>query len=264
MTVDQQSTIKPTSRQCKRRAKAILALPGIRLNLILCALLYLTFFVGSLYMVECAFSAIPWAELYQTDVLMHVVWLIVLMAVEGCTVVFFLLPMVYGATMIFQGAVMGRKEPLSLLFVAFGSARNYRRAFGVMIRLLILPAATLGVCALLVLAVKETDRAWLMLLMLFIAALLFLTVSLICCRDDAVLALAYRCPDARVRDLFAASHRQTKSACLPLFRFKLSFLLWALLSVASLGLVMILHALPYFTIAHTLFTGVSDEPSLHE
>ena len=257
-------TFNPTAAQCKRRAKEILAIDGLRLNLILCALFYLTFFVGGIYTVECAFSAVPWAELYEQNVLLHFAWLAILFLIEACVLVFALLPMSYGAAMIFHGAVMGRKEPLSQLFFAFGGARNYRRAFGVMFRLLALPAATLGLCALLVFAVKDASSPWLVLLMFFITALLFLTVSLICCRDDAVLALAYRCPDARVRDLFAASHRITKSAWRKLLLFKLSFWLWTLLSVASLGLLTILHALPYFTIAHTLFTGVSDEPDLSE
>jgi hypothetical protein len=264
MTIEQPNGFKPTAAQCKRRAKEILTIDGLRLNLILCVLFYLTFFVGGIYMVECAFSAVPWAELYEQNILLHFAWLAILFLIEACVLMFALLPMLYGVAMIFQGATMGQKVPLSLLFFAFGSARNYRRAFGVIFRLLALPAATLGLCALLVLAVKDASSPWLVLLTFFIAALLFLTVSLICCRDDAVLALAYRCPDARVRDLFAASHRITKSAWRKLLLFKLSFWFWTLMSVATLGLLTILHALPYFTIAHTLFTGVPDEPVLHE
>ena len=260
----QPTSAQASAAQCKRRAREILAIDGLRLNLILCALLYLTFFVGAIYMAECAFSAVPWAELYESNILLHFVWLAFLFAVEGCVLLFVLLPMSYGAAMVFHGAAMGRKEPLSLLFFAFGSARSYRRAFGVMFRLLLLPAAALGIGAVAVLAVKGTAKTWLMPLVFFVAALLFLAVSLFCCRDDAVLALAYRTPDARVGDLFIASHKQTRSAWIRLFRFKLSFLLWALLSVATLGLLMILHALPYFTIAHTLFVGVADDPDLYE
>jgi hypothetical protein len=211
-------------------------------------------------MIECAFCVIPWAELYHSDVVRHLLWLVVMLVIEVLYIVFAALPMLFGAAMIFQAAAQGQREPLSTLLSPFASWRAYRRALGVMLRWLALPALTLGLCALLVLAADHANIVGLMAIMLFISALLLTSVSLLCCRDNAVLPLAYLCPDARPSALFLASHRLTHGHLIALWRFKLSHIGWALLSVASLGVILILHALPYFSLSHTLYLNVPEHP----
>ena len=260
MTTEQSPRISPPL--CRLRAKELLSLPDMRLHLVFTSMLCLAFTVGGLYMIECAFCVVPWAELYHSDVVRHLLWLVLMLVIEVLYIVLAALPMLFGAAMIYQAAAQGKREPLSTLLSPFASFRTYRRALGVMLRLLALPALTIGLCALLILAADRADMVWLMAVILLFSALLLTAVSLLCCRDDAVLPLAYLRPDAPPSALFSASLRLTHGRLIALWRFKLSHIGWALLSVASLGVVLMLHALPYFSLSHTLYLNAPENPDV--
>ena len=71
---------------------------------------------------------------------------------------------------------------------------------------------------------------------------------------DALLMLAMLREDIGIFRLVAMSARSTWRHLGKLLCFKLSFLPWALLSLASLGVLLFVHALPYFMLSHLFFT----------
>lgn len=237
----------------KSRARELLALPHMRLHLILAALCCLTFWIGSIYISECTLLAVvPWESLYESRYVLYVLFDVLYYTVDVLIIVLIGLPLLYGAAMIFEGAARGNREPMATLFCAFDSPRRYGRTLGLMLRLLGAHALPVGLCVWLIWARYRTagpSSLWetVPMTLLFLGA-----VSIILVRNDAVLALAYDDHSATVRELFARSRAMTRGRWLALWKFKLSYIGWAALSVLSLGLVFIFHALPHFSLSYSL------------
>ena len=241
------------SVMARRRADELLALPHLRLHLILAALCCMTFWIGSIYISECAFNVVPWAQIYADNRLLYVLLDVVYYTADGLIILLLGLPLIYGGAMMFEGAARGVREPMSTLFCAFESPRRYRRALGVTLGVALLPAVFWALCALFAYQVRWAESPGQAVLILLYAVLPWLALSLGWGRYDAVLTLAYEDPDATVRELFARSRALTKGRLWSLLRFKSSFVGWALLSVLSLGLVLIFHALPHFSLSYSLY-----------
>ena len=244
----------PSADISRRRANELLALPHMRLHVILAILCCLTFWIGGIYLSERTFNAVPWAKLHENDWLLYTLLDVVYYVVDGLIVIFLGLPLLYGCAMIFEGAARGVREPMSTLFCAFGSPRRYRRALGVVLGVAVLPAILFALCALFAYQVKFAETpGQAVLILLYTALPFFILACLGCVCYDAVFTLAYDDPTASVRELFARSRAITKGRLCELFRFKLSFVVWTLLSVLTLGLVLIFHALPYFSLSYSLY-----------
>jgi len=169
------------------------------------------------------------------------------------------LPLLYGACMIYMAAADGKKEPMTTLFCAFSSPSAYRRSLAVMIGLLLPPLLVAGSALWLTHLATGAEQAWMTALYYGLALLLVVSACLLLGCHDAVLRLYYLHPDASVFRLFSASRRKTRGRLFELFLFKLSYTGWWLLSVLSLGIVLIFHALPAFILAYTVRLDVSDE-----
>ena len=243
----------PSADISRKRANELLALPHLRLHLILAILCCLTFWIGGIYISERTFNAVPWAKLHENDWLLYTLLDVVYYVVDGLIILFLGLPLLYGCAMIFEGAARGVREPMTTLFCAFESPRRYRRALGVMLGVALLPAILFVMCVLFAYQIKFTQSPWQAVLILLYTALPMLAVLLGRSRYDAALTLAYDDPTVSVKDLFARSRAITKGRLWELFRFKLSFVVWTLLSVLTLGLVLIFHALPYFSLSYSLY-----------
>jgi uncharacterized membrane protein len=138
------------------------------------------------------------------------------------------------------------------LFCPLDSPRRYRKTLGLMLWLLGAHLLTPVLCAILAWALYDSIGTVSLWVTLPVALITLLVASVILGRNDAVLALAYDDPSASVYEWFARSHRITKGKYLTLWQFKLSYIGWGLLSVLSLGLVLILHALPHFSLSYSL------------
>lgn len=242
----------PASRTVHQRANELLARPHMRLHLILAVLCCLTFWIGSIYMSEITFNAVPWNSLYENQYALYVLLDILYYVLDTLIILLIGLPLLFGCAMIFEGAARGVREPMATLFCAFDSPRHYFRVLGMTLRLLLATALPVLLCVGAVWASILTDTLS-ALWGIFPSALLFLfAASVVLCRNDAVLTLAYDDPTASVRALFARSHQLTQGRWLALWKFKLSYIGWAVLSVLSLGLVLIFHALPHFSLSYSL------------
>ena len=234
------------------RARALLAMPHMRMHLILTVLCCMTFWIGSIYISECTFNAVPWESLYESRYLVYLLLNLLFYTADALIILLIGLPLLYGCAMIFEGAARGVREPMTTLFCAFDSPRRYRKTLGLMLWLLGAHLLTPVLCAILVWALYDSIGTVSFWVTLPVTLIMLLAASVILGRNDAVLALAYDDPSASVHEWFVRSHRITKGKHLSLWQFKLSYIGWGLLSVLSLGLVLILHALPLFSLSYSL------------
>lgn len=247
------------SKTSKLTAAALLHLPGVRMHLVLTAILCLCFWVGIVYIGECVFAAIPWEALHEQSPLWYTLLDQTFYLLDVIVIVLVGLPLLYGACMIYEAAADGKKEPMTTLFCAFSSPSAYRRSLAAMIGLLLPPLLVAGSALWLNHLAKGTEQIWMAVLYYGLTLLLVVAACLLLGCHDAVLRLCYLHPDTSVFRLFSASRRVTRRRLFELFLFKLSYTGWWLLSVLSLGIVLIFHALPVFTLAYTVRLDVSDE-----
>ena len=253
----------PSADTSRRRANELLALPHMRLHLILAILCCLTFWIGGIYLSERTFNAVPWASLYEGNRLLYTLLDVVYYVVDGLIILFLGLPLLYGCAMILEGAARGVREPMTTLFCAFESPRRYRKTLGLMLRFIGAHALPVALCAWLIWARYQTDGPDTLWETLPTTLVFLFVASIVLGRNDAVLTLAYDDPTASVRDVFARSRTLTKGRLWGLFRFKSSFVGWALLSVLTLGLVLIFHALPHFSLSYSLYLTADRDNTPH-
>ena len=236
----------------RQRARELLSLPHMRLHLILATLCCLAFWIGGVYINECAFNAVPWEHLYHNNFLLYTLLDVLYYVTDGLVVLMLGLPLLYGCAMIFEGAARGVREPMATLFYAFTSAHAYRRALGVVFCLLIFPLLSLSACAGVAWVCFDAIDPSTLYTTIPLSLLFMAFMAVLLGQNDAVLTLAYDDPDATVSSLLARSRAITKGRLWDLFRFKLTFIGWGALSVLSLGLVLLFHALPHFSLSYSL------------
>ena len=247
------------ARSSRLQARGLLRLPGLRLHLILTAMLCLCFWVGIVYVCECIFAAVPWETLHEQSPLWYTLLDQAFYLVDLAVILLVGIPLAYGACMIYMAAADGEKSPFATLFCAFAGPRAYLRAQGVMLGLLLPVLAVTGAAWHLIdLAGKAElpETSWLYYgLVILLAAFACLLLGL----NDGVLRLAYLSPDRSLFGIFAASRQTARGRLWSLLFFKLRYIGWAILSVLSLGIVLIFHALPAFALAHTTHLGITNE-----
>ena len=253
------SAATKNARSSRLQAAALLRLPGLRLHLVTTAILCLCFWVGIVYIGECVFAAAPWETLREQAPLWYE-WLDKAFYLLDVLVILLVgLPLLFGACMIFVAAADGKKEPMTTLFCAFASPAAYGRALTVMLGLLFPTLVQAGGTLYLVQLASATEQVGMTVLWYGLAVVLILAVWLLSGCHDAVLRLCYLHPDTPAHRLFCTSRRLTKHRLVSLFLFKLHYVGWALLSVLSLGIVLIFHALPAFALAHTARLDLPNE-----
>ena len=249
----------PVGKTARLQASALLRLPGLRIHLVLTAILCLCFWTGIVYICECVFAAVPWATLSEQSPLWYEILDQAFYYLDVVVIVLVGIPLLYGACMIFAAAVDGQKAPMTTLFCGFAGPRAYARALGIMLGML-LPALAIAAGILyLVRLTKNGEMAELAWLYYALIVLLPLVICLLSGAHDGALRLSYLRPDMSAHRIFAASRRAAKGRLAKLFLFKLSYLAWAVLSVLSLGIVLIFHALPSFALAYTLYLNSPNE-----
>ena len=247
------------ARSSRLQAAGLLRLPGLRLHLILSAVLCLCFWVGIVYVCECMFAAVPWEALREQSPLWHTLLDQAFYLLDAVVILLVGIPLAYGACMIYMAAADGEKAPLTTLFCAFEGPRAYLRAQGVMLGLLLPLLAVAGAVWHLIDLAGKTEMPGVSWLYYGLTILLALAACFLLGVNDGVLRLAYLYPDRSLFGIFAASRQTARGRLWSLFIFKLHYIGWAILSVLSLGIVLIFHALPIFALAHTTHLGITNE-----
>ena len=249
------------ARRCRAKAGDILRRGDTRLHLSLAIILCVTFIFGIVYLANCAFCVIPWAEIRAESIILYFLYDVAVGLFQVLVVTFFGLPLIFGTAMVLIGSALDEPQPLSVILCAFERPRAYFRALGIMLRLIILPVLLFGLSLLMILATRLVSDVLIVSALLFTAAL-FLLCVLLYGANDAVLWQAFLHPERRVRHLFRASHAITRARRLSQLRFRLSYIGWGLLAIPTLGLSLILHTIPHFTLAYTLFLCEDSEKTL--
>jgi hypothetical protein len=247
------------ARSSRLQAAGLLRLPGLRLHLILAAMLCLCFWVGIVYVCECMFAAVPWEILREQSPLWYTLLDQAFYLVDAAVILLVGIPLAYGACMIYMAAADGESAPFTTLFCAFEGPRTYLRAQGVMLGLLLPVLAVAGVAWHLVDLANRSDLLWLSCLYYGLTILLVVGACSVLGLNDGVLRLSYLHPDHSLFGIFSASQSATRGRLWSLFFFKLRYIGWAILSVLTLGILLIFHALPSFALAHTTHLGITNE-----
>jgi hypothetical protein len=249
------------ARRCRAKAGDILRRGDTRLHLSLATILCVTLIFGIVYLANCAFCIIPWADIRAESIILYFLYDIAVGLFQVLVVTFFGLPLIFGTAMVFIGSALDEPRPLSVMLCAYSGPRAYFRSLGIMLRLIILPVSLFGISLLLVLAARLVSDILIVSSLFFLAALCLLG-ALLYGANDAVLWQAFLHPEQRVRHLFRASHAITRGRRLSQLRFRLSYVGWGLLAIPTLGLSLILHTVPHFTLAYTLFLCEDSEKIL--
>lgn len=251
----------PDARTAKRMASDALRTDGLRLHLIWAALICLVLGGGGLYLIENVFAVVPWVKLYYDAPLAFYALDALYTAVDIGYVVLLVCPLIYGAMRVFFAAADGRQLPLSALFDEFSSAKRYLRAVLVVCAKILPRVAVLWLLVTLCRAALGAHSLIGALLWWLLSLAVLAGTALVLGLDDALLPLAFKNETVG----FFKLYRVSLSLCAPrlwrIVRFKLSFLLWGLASVASLGVLLFSHALPYFCLAHAVWADVHFESS---
>lgn len=237
----------------RRIAVSRLRQDGMRLHLVLASVICLSISLGTLYLAELTMLVIPWQSLYDTHRLLYSLLDGLYYLVDTALIVFIVLPLLFGAARIFDGASRDERVPLSEIFSPFRSGRSYARTVLVMLTLTVPRLLAFWLVRALWLAADGRPLGT-RLGLYALAAVLLLAVSLLLTLDDAVLPMALRHESLGLRALWRISYAHGSNRMLALWRFKLGYLGWCALSILSLGTVLILHALPLYTLAHAVYT----------
>ena len=252
--------LRPEARS-RRIAEARLREDGTRVHLILASLLCLALSLGTVYLVELSLAPVPWQQLYDEAPALYALFDALYYALELAAVVLIALPLLFGTARIFDAASRGDRLALSEIFSPFKSGRGYLRAMLVMLSLAVPRTIALLLIRALWSAAAGLDTP-VRLMLYALAVLLFFAISLLLTLDDAVLPLALGDESLSLRALWRRSARVRTDGMMQRLRFKLGFLGWCVLSVLSLGTLLLCHTLPLYALAHAAYADgtVTVEP----
>ena len=243
----------PDVRQAKRIALLTLRTDGLRLHLVWAALLCLVLGGGGLYLIESVFAVVPWVELYNNSPTLFQLFDALYTAVDISYLVLIVLPMIYGLVRVLYAAADGQRVPLSALFDAFSCGKSYGRSIAIMAAKVLPRSLAAALLVTLCRAARDASSLIGALLLWLLAFAVLAITALVLGFDDALLPLAIKNEAPGVFKLYRTSLRLCAPRLFRILRFKLSFLLWGLASLATLGVLLFAHALPYFTLTHAVW-----------
>ena len=261
--------VKPSDalfRDFRVRARFTLALPGLRLRVIIATLVFLSMWVGGFYMVENVWYALDWGGLYETSESLYTLTDAIFYMTDALFCVFAGLPLVYGYARYMVRCATGVVPPLSTLFDAFSSRASYFRALALTLRLFLRLALWLGVVGLLVLvaeALRGMTGDWIVFVLAPLAGIYAVFGWIGIGIGDAVFALELMHPELSVRELLRLSRRMLQPQLLRLWLLKITLLPQWLLGALSLGTLLIFHALPFclFTEQYAVWDIIEQKPT---
>ena len=252
------SDASPDTRTAKHIAMDILRMDGTRLHLVLAALVCLTLCCGGLYLLENVFVIVPWATLYYDAPTAFYAFDALYTAVDIGFVVLIACPLIYGTATVFFATADGQKLPLSAMFDGFSSAKRYLRAVLIVSAKVLPRALVLMLLVALVRAALGAETLAVALLWWLLSFAALVGGAIVLGLDDTLLPLALSNEAVGFFKLYRASLSRCAPRLIRILRFKLSFLLWGLASVTTLGVLLFSHALPYFCLTHAVWADVND------
>ena len=258
---------EPLFRSHRLRARQTLAIPGLRLHVIVATLIFLTMWVGGLYMVENAWYALNWSAIYKQNEALYAFVDTLFYLTDGLFIVFGGLPLVYGYARYLVHSATGVLPPLSALFYAFGNRARYFRSLWLMIRLLLRYTLWLGIVVLSVFLAQAIQRAWGNALVYLLAPFIgvYTVVGSIGIGiGDAIFLLDINHPEYTVNEVFRASRIALRPQLLQTWLLKVTLIHHWLIGILSLGTLLLFHSLPYclFTQQYAVWSILCEEPAL--
>ncbi|MBQ7337765.1 MAG: hypothetical protein IJW40_04830 [Clostridia bacterium] len=254
------------SRSVKKSAADILSRPGIRMSMILATLLFISVWIGTLYLVENTWLALDWSGLYESSPLLYSALDILLYLVDGLIVIFLCIPLAYGWFRFMYLAAGGVTPPYSVLFTAFGNQTIYLRSLALMLRLLLRCAipllifAAAAVIAFLFFTLGGVFGIFLMVIFSVLAAVALLLGTLYNAGVTLVIFLDINHPDLSVKTLFAQAKQLLEKKKAELWLMELTLIPWLLLGLVTIGTVLIFHTIPlYFISLQRALCGITGE-----
>lgn len=174
---------------------------------------------------------------------------------------FLMLPLAGGTLYVVTGLAAGEERQLRDIFYAYSSWRAHIRTWFVMWILLLAISATAGIAATILMSAQGLSEMASTVLEqsryafaiydggLALAALIGLFGLLLCMYLLPLLWLVFRYPNRSFASLMAQSIQAVRGRLMAWIVFQISFIGWLLLSVATVGIVLVLFAAPYYLLA---------------
>ena len=250
----------------RRVAAQILRRPGVRMGMLLSTLLFLSVWVGSIYLVENTWYALDWVKLYQNSKTLYHVLDILLYVVDGFVILFFGIPLIPGWIRYMMLAATGTTPPFSILFYAFANRKTYRRAmlltFGMLWRVVLAVAvfALVTLLAILTLALPGVLGYALMVLLAVAAAAILIFSSIYLAGTTMAIFLDINHPSATVRTILSRSKALLRGKKSDLWLTELFLFPHVLLGILTFGVYMTFHTIPlYFTALQQHYSSITNE-----
>ena len=250
----------------RRVAAQILRRPGVRMGMLLSSLLFLSVWVGSIYLVENTWYALDWVKLYQNSESLYHVLDVLLYVVDGLVILFFGIPLIPGWIRYMLLAATGTTPPFSILFYAYANRKIYRRTmlltFGMLWRVvLVLAAFALAtLLAILVFALPGVLGYTLMVILAVAAAAILIFGSIHLAGTTMVIFLDINHPTASVRTILSRAKALLRGEKSDLWLTELFLFPHVLLGVLTFGVYMTFHTIPlYFTALQQHYSRITGE-----
>lgn len=247
-------------------ASDILRRPGVRMGMLLSTLLFLSVWIGTIYLVENTWYALDWVKLYDRSETLYHALDILLYVVDALIIVFCGLPLIPGWIRYMHLAASGTTPPFSIMFYAYANRKAYRRAMlltlGILWRPVVLLAAFAAVTWLSMLAFSLPGALGyvLMIILALSAAAILIFGSIRIAGVTLAAFLDTNHPTASLRTVFSRSGAMLRGKHIEIWLLALSLLPHVILGILTFGVYMILHTIPlYFTCLQRKFCDISGE-----
>lgn len=239
----------------RKDAQRILTTPGVRISMVLATVLFLTFWIGSIYLVENTWYSINWNTLYEKSEMLYHLADALVYAVDAVIVVFVGLPLLYGWLRFMFLAATGALPPYSVLFCAFGNRRIYFRSIALCILAAVLIAWPYALAVLMALLAYLLNAyggiigVTLMVLLSILSGATVILGSLCNTGSTLLLWLEINHPDDSIKQLLVRTFDAVNGKRAELWLHNMTLIPTYLLGIVTLGVMLIYHALPLTFVA---------------
>ena len=256
----------PEKRSVRRVSSDIISRPGVRMGMLLSTLLFLSVWIGTIYLVENTWYALDWVKLYEISEPLYHALDILLYVVDGLIVLFCGIPLIPGWIRYMYLAANGSTPPFSIIFATYANRKSYRRAMlltlGMLWRLLALLAVFAAVTLLSMLAFSLPGALGyvLMIILALSAAAILIFGSIRLAGLTIAVFLDINHPTAPLRTIFLRAKTLLRGKHIEIWLLELSLLPHVILGLVTIGVYMIFHTIPlYFTCLQRQFCDITGE-----
>lgn len=249
MTENNVFTAPPTFKEIRKSARTIISRQDVRLKLVFATLICAAVFVMIEYILSYTilnpvYYFLPWLDKWGSFGVEQVYFIIEFLLFS---------PLVIGLYAISQRASRQEEFRLLDLFDGYASFRRVARAWGIS-AIAFLPIK-LGLVLVDVLFLLEISNVFVVAFAMIMLFKLFILGALAYGRLYTFISLAIWREDEKLYRCLAMAIRSTKGRLCEIFCFRMCFLPWVLLSVATVGVLFIIFTIPYIAVAYSHYSS---------